>query len=111
MEIGDWGLVDSTSAGVLSGIGDERRAVTLLIRPEAAQLLDEEEPGAGNVCQGQLQNISFRGRYQVATIIIPNRQSPISLKLEFDSTTELPSAGSRVRFALKPEGILLLESG
>ena len=109
--IGDWRLVDGTSVGVPSAIGDERRAVTVLIRPEAARLLDEEEPGAGNVCQGELQNISFRGRYQVATIIIPNRQSPISLKLEFDSTTELPPAGSRVRFALKPEGILLLESG
>jgi len=113
LEIGDWRLSDVPSAIGDRGSesGEERRVVTVLIRPEAARLLDEEEPGAGNVCQGQLQNISFRGRYQVATIIIPNRQSPISLKLEFDSTTELPSAGSRVRFALKPEGILLLESG
>ena len=113
LEIGDWRLSDVPSAIGDRGSesGEERRVVTVLIRPEAARLLDEEEPGAGNVCQGQLQNISFRGRYQVATIIIPNRQSPISLKLEFDSTTELPPAGSRVRFALKPEGILLLESG
>ena len=113
LEIGDWRLSDVPSAIGDRGSesGEERRVVTVLIRPEAARLLDEEEPGAGNVCQGQLQNISFRGRYQVATIIIPNRQSPISLKLEFDSTTELPPAGSRIRFALKPEGILLLESG
>ena len=107
LEIGDWRL----------GIGDERRVVTVLIRPEAARLLEEGEAGATNSCQGQLQSVSFRGRYQVAKIVMANRQSPIanrqppiSLKLEFDATVELPPTGSGVRFALKPEGILLLES-
>lgn len=108
LEIGDWGL----------GVGDERRSVTLLVRPEAGELLDGTGNKRINVCEGRLQAISFRGRYQVVTITVSDRQSlisslqsPISLKLEFDSTVDLPPVGSLVRFALKPESILLLESG
>ncbi|HEX6387361.1 MAG TPA: ABC transporter ATP-binding protein [Anaerolineae bacterium] len=102
------------------GLESKRRGhrVTLLIRPEAAQLLDGQSDSAENVCQGCLQSLSFRGRYQVATIEIPNLESsasnlesPIYLKLEFDSSVSLPPAGSTITFALKAKAILLLESG
>jgi ABC-type Fe3+/spermidine/putrescine transport system ATPase subunit len=85
-------------------VGDK---VTLLIRPEAGRLAKSSEPRI----EGHLEDISFRGRYQIATIVIHLGSSPLHLKLEFDSNVTLPSLGSRIEFSLDSRAIVLLESG
>jgi ABC-type Fe3+/spermidine/putrescine transport system ATPase subunit len=84
-------------------IGD---SVSLLVRPEAAQL----ELGPVNVVNGVVEEISFRGRYQIATLLISNSPSlPISLKFEFDTTTPFPPPGQPIQLSLAQEAILPLE--
>jgi thiamine transport system ATP-binding protein len=89
-------------------------AQRVLIRPEAARLLSPAEADAAfNVIEGQLVDVSFRGRYQVATVI-PNPKSKIHpggprLKFDFDSSVALPAVGSHLFLSLDPAQILLLE--
>jgi ABC-type Fe3+/spermidine/putrescine transport system ATPase subunit len=81
--------------------------VTLLIRPRAARLVPAGE-AAPNLISGRLQDISFRGRYQVATIqpSVPESANattpPPLLRLEFESTTPLPLPGTPLHLTLTP---------
>ncbi|MCI0577065.1 MAG: ABC transporter ATP-binding protein [Chloroflexi bacterium] len=81
---------------------------TLLIRPGAGQLLSPGQE-ATNVVAGRLEEVSFRGRYQVATITLQESDGPVALKLEFESAVSLPPAGSEVRLALNPARLIVLE--
>jgi ABC-type Fe3+/spermidine/putrescine transport system ATPase subunit len=80
---------------------------TLLIRPDAGRLLTKDGY-AENVVHGRLDALSFRGRYQIATV--SSLQSPVSLKLEFDTAVSLPSAGAEMRIAIDGQAIQLLKS-
>ncbi|MCP4425673.1 MAG: ABC transporter ATP-binding protein [Chloroflexi bacterium] len=82
--------------------------VHLLIRPDAGRLLREGEAGEPNMIDGRLDALSFRGRYQIATISTP--QSPIALKFEFDTAVSLPPTGSKVRIVIEAQKIQLLAS-
>lgn len=98
------------------GISGYPAAQPVLIRPEAARLLTPAEAEAGaNVVEAQLLDVSFRGRYQVATLLLkPNStlahqgQTP-QLKFDFDSFTTLPAVGSHLFLSLDPAQILPLE--
>jgi ABC-type Fe3+/spermidine/putrescine transport system ATPase subunit len=56
----------------------EDEKLNLLIRPKAAELTNEHEAG-GNIVRGQLKQLSFRGRHQIAV----SRPTPDSLGLLF----------------------------
>ncbi len=79
--------------------------MTILVRPEAATIITDE--GAQqNVVTGTVQDISFRGRYQIATIQIDGEQ----LKLEFETAVSLPAPTQPITIALKPHAIHLLNN-
>jgi ABC-type Fe3+/spermidine/putrescine transport system ATPase subunit len=84
-------------------VGDQ---VTLLVRPEAGELVDAGE----DTLNGHLQAVSFRGRYQIATIRMTGPEPASSLKLEFDSGVSLPAPGSPINIRLKPQTTVLLKS-
>jgi ABC-type Fe3+/spermidine/putrescine transport system ATPase subunit len=81
--------------------------VTVLIRPEAARLLEQ---GVDGIC-GRISSLSFRGRYQIVTIDITEAQRTLSLEFEFDSSLLLPEMGGRVCFELDGRAIVLLRAG
>ncbi len=81
------------------------QSMTLLIRPEAARLLEKGSDDV-NVVNGRLTHISFRGRYQIATIQVAD----IELKFEFETAVSLPSLHSLITFSLNPKKLQLLIS-
>ncbi|MBE7528829.1 MAG: ABC transporter ATP-binding protein [Chloroflexi bacterium] len=87
-------------AGVTPG-----ETVTLLIRPEAARLVDEADTAVNSIT-ATLQEVSFRGRYQIITVTVAD----VVLKFEVDTAVILPSSGSQLKMALFPENILHLLS-
>ncbi len=78
---------------------------TLLVRPDAAQLA-ADDTDLPNAVDGRLQALSFRGRYQIATIINP--RIPIPLQFEFDTAVSLPPINSLVRIVINASGLQLL---
>jgi ATP-binding cassette subfamily C protein LapB len=80
----------------------EGERVTVLVRPDAARAGGSQE--TSNVVQGEVAAISFRGRYQQATMHLGDG---VSLVLEFDAGRELPPAGEKLRVALAPEALIL----
>ena len=82
----------------------EGETVHLLIRPEAARLA--EDASGVNVINGRIQDISFRGRYQVATITVGN----VELKLEFETAVELPAPPVGTPLQLHPQKLQLLQT-
>ncbi len=99
--IGDWRVAGGESPRPL------RSPASLLVRPDAGRLLAAGEM-AENVLHGRLESLSFRGRYQIAKI--SSRQSPITLKLEFDTAVSLPPEGSEIRIAIDSQAVQLLIS-
>lgn len=94
-------------AEILDGFGEADEAV-LLVRPEAGHLANPD--GAGlNVVRGTLESVSFRGRYQQATIAAGAEGA--RLKLEFEPTELLPEPGSALAVTLAPEAVVLLQNG
>jgi ABC-type Fe3+/spermidine/putrescine transport system ATPase subunit len=88
-----------------AGLDAESEAV-LLVRPEAGHLVGAD--GAEqNVVHGKLEAVSFRGRYQQATISAG--REGVQLKLEFEPTDALPPPGSELAVALVPEALVLLQ--
>ncbi len=81
--------------------------VTLLVRPEAASPVGQEAEGA-NIVNGEVQDISFRGRHQTAVVGFPSGEELVRLKLNFDSTVTLPAARSPIRLRLSPTQLRLL---
>ena len=83
----------------------EYEEVTLLIRPEAARIVESRIDNV-NEFHVRLLSRSFRGRYQIATILI----NDIELKLEFETAVTLPPVDSFVTISLDPEKIHLFVS-
>lgn len=81
--------------------GVEGEAVTLLLRPEAGQVVAEE---GENVVRGRVSDVSFRGRVQRLTLTVPNLDFP--LQFELDSLTSLPAKGEVVYVSLNPNACL-----
>lgn len=101
-------LADLTIADPGEGSGRTvGNRVSVLIRPEAARLADNDE----GALTGRMQASSFRGRYQIATILFPGVEIDERLKLEFDSKVELPAVGEPVTISLNTSSIQLLKSG
>ncbi len=82
-------------------------AINLLIRPEAARFTTADDAGE-NVVHGRLADVSFRGRYQIATIVVTVGETAVSLKLEFDTTDALPEIGQPASLRLNPQAIIVL---
>ncbi|MBP6471828.1 MAG: ABC transporter ATP-binding protein [Chloroflexi bacterium] len=82
-------------------------AINLLIRPEAARFTTADDAGE-NVIHGRLADVSFRGRYQIATIVVTVGETAVSLKLEFDTSDTLPDIGQPASLRLNPQAIILL---
>lgn len=109
-------IIQQTPPMVRSEIGEFRLAqlrepstgrVTLLIRPEAGQLLPDETEGE-NLIRGRLVDASFRGRHQIITLAVRTVDGERSLKLAIDSTVTLPTDRSELTFRLKPEELLTI---
>lgn len=79
----------------------------LLVRPDAAQLVQNIEPLQENVVVGTLQNVSFRGRYQEAVFLL---RENVQLSLEFEPGVGLPDPGAEATLALDPERLILIEA-
>jgi len=75
---------------------------TLLIRPEAAEIVVAGEVGE-RVLRATLEHVSFRGRYQIVQLIVANNNRVTPLKLSFSIEAPLPTPGSQLRLALLPE--------
>ncbi|HSM57994.1 MAG TPA: ABC transporter ATP-binding protein [Candidatus Sulfomarinibacteraceae bacterium] len=79
---------------------------TLLVRPDAARVVREENNGE-NVIEATLEEVSFRGRYQQATVSTP---AGAQLKLEFGADEQLPQPGAALALALDPRRLVLMPS-
>lgn len=95
---------------VSAPVADESISVgqraTLLMRPEAARLV---APGPKAIAARVLA-VSFRGRYQIATFGFPEKDSSLTLQFEFDSSRDLPPAGSSCHVIFDKSALLLLTS-
>lgn len=87
------GLLQTASWGT---VGDP---VTLLIRPEAAQVIPAEAEIANKV-RGRVVDISFRGRSQLLTLTIPDYTPPIQFDL--DISVSLPPIDSPIHLWIDP---------
>lgn len=83
--------------------------ISLLIRPEAARIIPAGQSGGENVVHGRVQAISFRGRYQIATIGFAG--TDVALKFELDTAVRLPDVGDEIRIAINPQQTQLLTRG
>ncbi|MBK8988784.1 MAG: ABC transporter ATP-binding protein [Chloroflexi bacterium] len=81
-----------------------------LIRPEAAQIVPMGDEGVNGV-HGLVHDLSFRGRYQIVTVLVDGMagETAVPLKLEFDSAERLPAVGQSVHLSLNPQAIYRLE--
>lgn len=89
------------------------RPVTLLVRPDAAEIdpnpfdADAEwfsETPQANVLEGELIDVSFRGRYQRVLV----RVNDIDLVFEIDARSAPGTIGRRVRVTLSPAALVIL---
>ncbi len=99
LEVGDGKLAQSPISNLQS--------LNILIRPEAARF----DGGEVNGVHGRLQDISFRGRYQIITVVVGDETQPVTLKFELETAVPLPPLRSPIRLSLDPSAIQLLESG
>jgi ABC-type Fe3+/spermidine/putrescine transport system ATPase subunit len=76
------------------------RPVIVLIRPEAAEPVTH---GAVNVVEGQVMRHTFRGSSQR---VVLRHSSGVELELDVDA--ELALSGERIRLALRPDQITIL---
>ena len=74
----------------------------VLIRPEAAEIVAAGQEGK-NELTAVVQDISFRGRYQIVQIAVTKNDQITPLKLSFDIEQPLPEPGGRVKLSLLPE--------
>ncbi len=89
------------------------QAVTLLVRPDAATLdpnpFDAEsewfaETPQANVLEGELIDVSFRGRYQRVVV----RVADVDLVFEIEARSAPGTIGRRLRVTLSPDALLIL---
>ncbi|NKQ37451.1 MAG: ABC transporter ATP-binding protein [Chloroflexi bacterium] len=109
LEIGDWRLGETSNlqSPILRQAQDKFSDLQILIRPEAARFNGNEK----NELHGRLQDISFRGRYQIVTVALGDEAQPVTLKFELETAVSLPPIQSPIRLSLDPSAIQLLESG
>lgn len=99
------------SEAVSEAVYEVGEHVSVLIRPEAARLASEGAMDE-NIVHGRVQNISFRGRYQIVNLQLPQSVEPVStLKFEVDTAVKIPPIGSDITVTLNPRSIVPLESG
>jgi ABC-type Fe3+/spermidine/putrescine transport system ATPase subunit len=79
-------------------------AVTLVIRPEAAELAPADRHDAVNLVHGMVARRSFRGSHTRLTIQHPSGQA---LEFELDGAA-LPEVGEPIALALRAEAISLI---
>jgi ABC-type Fe3+/spermidine/putrescine transport system ATPase subunit len=110
---GNTGRVQTAIGEFLAGLVPPATAfhpgedVTLLLRPEAAQVVDGLE-NAINLIQGRITERSFRGARERLTV---RHASGIELSFELDGTAaDVPSVGEEVTLALRPQAINLLQT-
>jgi ABC-type Fe3+/spermidine/putrescine transport system ATPase subunit len=78
--------------------------ITLLIRPEAALVLDTTDSAASNVIEAKVEETSFRGRYtQVWVEVRGNR-------LMFELSSDRLKVGSTVRLFIDPKATNILSA-
>ncbi len=90
------------------------QSVTVLIRPEAATIdpnpFDAEsgewfaETPQANLVEGELIDVSFRGRYQRVVV----RVNDVDLVFEIEARSVPGNSGQRVRVALQSDALLIL---
>ncbi len=98
-------VVVQTAIGVFrlkTAVVDQKTAV-LLIRPEAAQIMDEGGTDA-NMISGRVHSLSFRGRYQQVTVQVEE----LLLRFEMDTAVVIPSANSPIHLHLNPDRMQLV---
>lgn len=81
----------------------------LLIRPEAARLVEPGEASGENMVDGYVQSVSFRGRFQIVTVTFPNTDD--LFKFELDTAVDLPVVGQEIRIAINAHQIQPLTRG
>ena len=96
-QLGEWQCAHPEQAVVI----DEE--VTILVRPEAGMVLNGKS-NMPNVINGRIQDISFRGRYQIATIEVNGE----TVRLEFETAVKLPPPNTNVTITLNPSAMHLL---
>lgn len=79
----------------------------LLIRADAG-ILSETSEDETNLIAGELTDISFRGRHQVATIRVTGIDGDYRLRLWVDSRVTLPAEGQLVKVKLSTTDLLVL---
>ncbi|HIP72582.1 MAG TPA: ABC transporter ATP-binding protein [Anaerolineae bacterium] len=107
LEIGGGKLAQFPVANPSASSGQVPQSLNILIRPEAARFNGNEI----NELHGRLQDISFRGRYQIITVVVGDEAQPVTLKFELETAVSLPPTQSPIRLSLDPSAIQLLESG
>jgi ABC-type Fe3+/spermidine/putrescine transport system ATPase subunit len=95
--------------GKMPSAQQEGVEVTVLLRPEAARLVEEqEETGAVNLLRGEVVTRSFRGTYYR---LVVRHASGIALVFELEGAGDaLPGPGQVVTLSLRPQAIQLLEA-
>jgi ABC-type Fe3+/spermidine/putrescine transport system ATPase subunit len=81
----------------------DRSHFPILIRPEAGEI----GAAGANVVQAAVKEVSFRGRYQIATLLVGEE----TVKLEMETAVALPPPGEKISLSLNPAAIQPLESG
>ena len=84
---------------VVATAGPSGEATTLLIRPEAGQLL-VEGTNEDNQIRGRVVDVSFRGRMQQLTLAVPAWATP--LMFEMEATASLPPVNQPLSLWLDP---------
>ena len=110
-------LVSENPPVARSELGDLRLAdtdiklsakFTLLIRPEAGMLVDDENL-SHNVLKAQVKDISFRGRHQMVNLSVQGKEEEAILSLDFPSSVNLTTEQEVCLLYLIPEKLMALE--
>ncbi|MCP4418948.1 MAG: ABC transporter ATP-binding protein [Chloroflexi bacterium] len=111
MEIGNWRLeIAPITINHLQATMSRQQSNNyhpLLIRPEAAQLVETGAADGINLLNGRLTQHSFRGRYQLITVET-NHEPPLILKFELETAVVLPQIGNPITLTIDPKAIVLL---
>ncbi|MCB9422157.1 MAG: ABC transporter ATP-binding protein [Ardenticatenaceae bacterium] len=106
--VGEFRVASLATRENLAAVSARQRCM-LLIRPEAASLVVSGSGVGENVIDGRLQDISFRGRFQIATVVFP--PSNVALKFEMETAVPLSALGENIRIGINPHQIQLLIRG
>jgi ABC-type Fe3+/spermidine/putrescine transport system ATPase subunit len=83
--------------------------VQLLIRPEAG-IIELTQADGPNTIEGKLENISFRGRHRIVTLMVPTSKGQVILKFTFDTNIILPTDQSVISIRLKRSELMLVRT-